>query len=129
VDLHGIEADRLYQSKLDKNRSTGRKQENFHENCAGFAICCEIRFFLFGAADYRNGRGPPESGQSNGCMMTKSSTVKVTPMTIADASRIYRATAVKGNGSVPKGSFGARAMEAAMRPASGKSKARTGKAK
>jgi hypothetical protein len=35
-------------------------------------------------------------------------------MTIPDASRIYKATALKGNGSVPAGSFAARAMRAAM---------------
>ena len=36
-------------------------------------------------------------------------------MTLKDASRIYSATANTGSGTVPKGSFGARAMSAATR--------------
>ena len=35
-------------------------------------------------------------------------------MTILDASRIYKTTALKGNGNVPTGSFAARAMRTAM---------------
>lgn len=35
-------------------------------------------------------------------------------MTIPDASRIYKTTALQGNGNVPAGSFAARAMRAAM---------------
>lgn len=35
-------------------------------------------------------------------------------MTVKDASRIYRTTATQGNGKIPSGSFGARAMSAAM---------------
>lgn len=36
-------------------------------------------------------------------------------MTLKDAARIYSATANTGTGTVPKGSFGARAMSAATR--------------
>lgn len=37
-------------------------------------------------------------------------------MTLTDASRIYSATAKRESGTVPRGSFGARAMSAATRP-------------
>lgn len=36
------------------------------------------------------------------------------PMTVRDASRIYSTTAGHNNGAIPKGSFAARAMSAAM---------------
>jgi len=36
------------------------------------------------------------------------------PMTVRDASRIYSATAGQNHGAIPKGSFAARAMSAAM---------------
>lgn len=42
--------------------------------------------------------------------MTKSKQI-----TLKDASRIYSATAKAGSGTVPKGTFGARAMSAATR--------------
>ena len=42
---------------------------------------------------------------------------KAVKMNVDAASRIYSATARSGSGTVPAGSFGARAMGAAMRPA------------
>jgi hypothetical protein len=36
------------------------------------------------------------------------------PMTVRDASRIYSATARRNQGVIPKGSFAARAMSAAL---------------
>ena len=42
---------------------------------------------------------------------------KSVKMNVDAASRIYSATAKSGSGAVPAGSFGARAMGAAMRPA------------
>ena len=36
------------------------------------------------------------------------------PMTVRDASRIYSATAGQNHGAIPKGSFAARAMSAAI---------------
>jgi hypothetical protein len=43
---------------------------------------------------------------------------KAVKMNVDAASRIYSATARSGSGAVPAGSFGARAMGAAMRPTS-----------
>lgn len=40
------------------------------------------------------------------------------PWTVEAASRIYRTTAQKNNGQVPKGSLGAKAMSAATKGAS-----------
>lgn len=42
---------------------------------------------------------------------------KSVKMNVDAASRIYSATAKRGSGAVPAGSFGARAMGTAMRPA------------
>lgn len=42
---------------------------------------------------------------------------KTGKMTVQAASRIYSATATKGDGTVGKSTFGARAMRAAMRQA------------
>lgn len=41
------------------------------------------------------------------------------PMTVRDASRIYSATARQNHGVIPKGSFAARAMSAAMTNSTG----------
>ncbi|MEI8289992.1 MAG: hypothetical protein WCH99_11010 [Verrucomicrobiota bacterium] len=41
------------------------------------------------------------------------------PITVRDASRIYSATAGQNRGVIPKGSFAARAMSAAMTNSSG----------
>ena len=41
------------------------------------------------------------------------------PMTVRDASRIYSATARQNQGVIPKGSFAARAMSAAMTNSTG----------
>jgi len=49
--------------------------------------------------------------------MMKTNTAKSpapVPMTVRDASRIYSATARLNQGAIPKGSFAARAMSAAM---------------
>lgn len=43
---------------------------------------------------------------------------KTVKMDVDAASRIYSATAKRGTGAVPAGSFGARAMKTAMRPES-----------
>jgi hypothetical protein len=61
--------------------------------------------------------------------MTKSSMGKVTKMSMPAAARIYSATAVKGSGSVPKDSFGARAMSSAMRTAPVGEKSESAKSK
>lgn len=83
-----------------------------------------------GAVGSRDDRDKLNRGIEQGTNMTKSvSATRGTKMTVKDASRIYRTTAVKGDGSVPAGSFAARAMRTAMHAAAqdgklGKSKAK-----
>lgn len=50
-------------------------------------------------------------------IMAKGKSGGVTPMTKAAAARIYSATAKAGNGTIPKGSFPARAESAAAKAA------------
>ncbi|WP_146009918.1 hypothetical protein [Janthinobacterium sp. ROICE36] len=57
---------------------------------------------------------PPTRSPGAQILGSHPSTTLGTKMTISDASRIYKTTALNGDGSVQPGSFAARAMRAAM---------------
>lgn len=63
-------------------------------------------------------REAPKSPQSAPSAKSTVPNRTSTPWTVEAASRIYRTTAQKNNGQVPKGSLGAKAMSAATKGAS-----------